>query len=289
MKKLSIIACILIFCAGVLWAQEKDKTEDKPKKEVKPVKHTFDSEELINVQTTEMLRKKSLQFQIQHRFGSMENGISDLYGIFGAANIRLGLNYGITDRLNVGIGGAKTKHLYDLLWKYKILRQSKSGSMPISMVYFGDAEINTMDDDNFQTLSNRMAYFHQLLIARKFSKKISFQVGASLTHHNFIDTPDSLTDLSHDNINICGAGRFNFSPQSSLILMYNHPLTPSDSVGTKPDLGLGVEISTGNHSFQIFVATAGLISYQENAVFNTNDFTAGEIMLGFNIVRKWRF
>ncbi len=282
---ISSLVLALVITASATYAQ--DKQTEKPKKETKPVKNTFEATTLINNQTIEVLKKKTLQLVIQHRFGNMDEGISDLFGIFGPANIRIGLNYGITQRLMVGIGGTKSNHMYNLQWKYKLLRQTKSGSMPLTLTYYGDAEINTSEDTS-KTFSNRIAYFHQLLIGRKFGKKLALQLAPSITHYNLIDTI-SYGDIQHDNININLSGRFNFSPQSSLIFEYNLPLTASEDLGTKPDLGIGVEISTGGHAFQLFLTTASGINNSTNTVYNTNDFTQGEMMLGFNISRKWRF
>jgi len=287
MKRI-LYATVLSLIFSVSGSYAQDEAAIAKKKESKPVKNTFETLALINYQTIEVLRKKTLQFEIEHRFGKMDQGIEDLYGIFGPANVRLGLKYGITERLTVGFGATKNNHLYDLEWKYKILKQTKSGSIPFTLTYYGNVQINTSVDDNFKTLSNRMAYFHQILIGRKFGKKLSLQIAPSFTHYNLVDTV-RYSDIRHNNFNITVGGRYNFSAQSSLIFEYSHPLNASVDVGTKPDLGIGVEISTGGHAFQIFFTTASGINNANNTVYNTNDFTKGEILLGFNISRKWRF
>lgn len=293
--KLIIVTIALIIGFGSGYSQEntEDGKKSKTKEAPKLAKNTFDNVILINYQTTEVLRKNALQMVIQHRFGRMDRGFQpdnsfDLFGIFGPSNIRVGFNFGITDRLMVGIGGTKNNNLYNLQWKYQILRQTKTAGMPVSVAYYGNTAINITKSNDFTTLSERLSYFHQILIARKFNRKLSLQIAPSVAHFNIVDST-RFQDISHDNFSLGISGKYAIGAQTAVIFEYTQPFTISESIGTKPDLGLGIELATGGHSFQLFIGTANSIINQRNLVYNNRDFTKGEIQLGFNILRRWNF
>jgi len=294
MKLFLVAITIMIgFSSGFSQENPEDSKTTKPKESPILIKDSFEDIILINNQTSEVLRKHTLQMEIQHRFGSINQGFQedatfDFFGIFGPSNIRLGFNFGLTDRLMVGIGGTKNNNLYNVQWKYKLLRQAETKGMPVTVTYYGNIAINISKNSDFITFSNRLSYFHQILISRKFNKKLSLQIAPSISHFNIIDTT-RYQDISHDNFSICFSGRYKFAALTSLIIEYTQPFTISESVGTKPDLGIGVEIGTRSHTFQIFVGTANAIINQYNVVYNNQDFTKGEVHLGFNIMRRWNF
>lgn len=282
------LSVLLLVVPAFMYGQE-NKTEEKAKADNKPVKRTFENAVLIDNQTVEGPAKKSLDFIIQHRFGIIKDE-KDIYGIFAPSNIRLGLNYGITDRISVAIGATKNKHLFDLQWKYIILKQTKSNSIPVSVAYYGNVAKSASDKDNFinqdekYKWSNRISYFHEIMVARKITSHLSLQVAGTFSYFNIIDSL-----MEHQNIGASFAGRYQFSPQSSVIVDFDYPITMPEINKPKPNLGLGFEISTSSHQFQIFVTTTESIMDQETRVFNQHDFTKKEVLLGFNITRQWGF
>ncbi len=298
---MNLISCIqlpviiLALSLSTLTAYSQDVKPEKEAKSKKPVKNTFENSLLVNSQTVEMLRKNTLLFTIQHRFGSIDKGFKsennfDLFGILGVSNIRVGLNYALSDKLTVGLGATKNKYLYDFNWKYKILQQTVSNSIPVSVVYLGNTTINTLKGEDARFV-NKLSYFHQLLIARKFNKKLSLQLGPCLSHFNLVDTIGG-KDVRHLNFGIQFGGRFNVSPQGSILFEVHQPLTVADfgnGKQTLPTYGLGYEIATRGHVFQIFITNATSIINQFDMVENTNNMFQGEFQLGFNIARRWRF
>lgn len=291
MKQLIVIPCIIFLCAlcggGVRAFAQETSEQDTTPSAPQPVKKTFDNAVLIDNQTVKNFNKNSLGFVIQHRFGIIENS-DDLYGIFAPANIRLGLNYGITSRLSAGLGVTKNKRLYDLQWKYSILNQTKPAGMPVSVAYFGNIyrsalpKSSFVNQDSSYVASNRFTYFHQLMIAKKFNDHLSLQVAGSFSHLNLVDTLQK-----NDIMGVSFIGRYKFSKQSSVQFEFDYPITLHSDNPQKPNLGIGYEVSTGGHQFQIFICTADAISYPEIMAFNRNDFTKKQILLGFNISRMW--
>jgi hypothetical protein len=274
------------------FAQDEPATQQSvPVKEY--VRATFENSVLINNQTIETPGHKSLDFIIQHRFGIIKDE-KDLFGLYAPSNIRLGLTYGIIKDLAVGIGATKNKSLYDLQGKYMLVRQTKQKGIPVSVSYYADVARSAKDNDNFLNQegtfksSNKISYFHELMIARKINSHISLQVSANYSHFNIIDSLYG----QHDFYGASFVGKYKFSPQSSVILNFDYLLNVSqidEDTRPKPNLSLGYEVSTGSHQFQIFVCTADAIINQENRVFNHNDFTKKDVLLGFNITRQWSF
>lgn len=283
---------VLLMASATLYAQESNESQTAPPpKEF--VKATFENGVAINNQTIENPGEKSLDFMIQHRFGLIKNE-TDLFGLFAPANIRMGLTYGITKRISVGIGATKNKTLYDLQGKYMILKQTKQGGIPVSVSYFGDVARSAQDNDNFLNQdgeykpANKLSYFHELMVARKINSTVSLQLAGTYSHFNIIDSVYG----QHDFYGVSFVGRYKFSPQSSAIIEFDYLLNVSaidEASRPKPNLSIGYEVSTGSHQFQIFVCTADAIINQEYLVFNQNDFTKKEVLLGFNITRQWSF
>lgn len=284
MKKLFIILTFALFLTPV-FAQEEVTPEEKSSE---PVRFTFGTTLLIDNHTVETPYKGGIELEIHHRFSLIEN-YHNLFGIYGAANTRLGLNYGITDRLMVGIGSTKDYKLQDIQWKYAILRQTEDNSMPVSLSYYGNMVADLQKDEVFGPEESyrrihRMSYFTQLILARKLSEKFSVQVAPSLAYFNSVPIYSDTTGYKNLNLGLSLGARANLFGSHSLLLEYDQLLTKQDlEEQPKPNLSLGWEINTATHTFQIFVANYSQIISQRNLVFNTNDFANGEYLVGFNI------
>lgn len=281
---------LMLFPAFIisLAAQEGAQTKENSK----PVRFTFGTGILIDNQTVETTFKGSLELQIHHRFSLIEN-YHNLFGIYGAANTRLGLNYGVTDRLMIGIGTTKDYKLQDIQWKYLILQQTEDNSMPVSLSYYGNLVIDLQKEEAFGPVEryrdiHRLSYFTQFIVARKFNDIFSFQVAPSLLYFNAV--PQYTNDLKYKNLNfaLSAGGKANITSSQALIVEYDQLLTKQDlDEQPKPNLSLGWEIGTATHTFQLFVANYSQIINQRNLLFNTNDFSKGDYLIGFNITVRF--
>lgn len=276
--------CLLLllgFYTGSLFAQ----TDSVPKADNRPVKSPFTTNILIDNQTVLQPIKGSLNLIINHRFGSMENGISDIFGIYGGANTRLGLEYGITDRIMVGFGTTQNYKLQDLEWKYAILQQTRSNSMPISLSYYGNMVIEATEEENFGPAESykfihRISYFTQIIVSRKFSDAISLQVAPEMSFYNAVQ--DSLSNVI---FGVHFGGRAKIWDNKSIIVEYDQPLNghEDEDFGPKPNIGVGFEIGTATHAFQIFISRYQDIVNQRNLAYNTNT----KFHIGFNITVRF--
>lgn len=287
MKKTFLLLLLFAFMFSIS-AQEGEKAKEKSK----PVRFTFGTGLLIDNQTVETNFKGSLELQIHHRFSLIEN-IHNLYGIYGAANTRLGLNYGVTERLMVGVGTTKDYKLQDIQWKYLILQQTEDNSMPVSMSYYGNFVIDLQKKEAFGPVEryrdiHRLSYFTQLIVARKFNDIFSFQVAPSVIYFNAV--PQYTNELKYKNLNfgLSAGGKVTVKGAHSILFEYDQLLNKQNlDEQPKPNLSLGWEIGTATHNFQLFVANYSQIISQRNLVFNTNDFRDGDYLVGFNIIVRF--
>jgi hypothetical protein len=273
---------LLIFPLFAVFAQAQETTDA-------PVDAPFETSILVDNQTVVSPYKGGMEFEIHHRFGTMKNGIEDIYGIYAPSNIRLGLNYGITDKIMLGVGLTKDpRRLVDLQWKYALLQQTQSGKIPVSISYYGNSVLDCNTKDNFGPEDayreiHRFSYFSQLIVARKFNDKFSFQVAPSFFYYNTVKE-----GYKNVNFGIHAGGRAKIIGYNSIIVEYDQLLTKQDiAVQPKPNLSIGYEIGTGTHAFQIFVANYSGIVAQRNLLYNTNDFADGGFLVGFNITARF--
>lgn len=289
-----------------LFAQEEatqDTTVQEEPKE-RPVRPAFESGLMFDAATTTLQPSKTLEFVLQHRFGYID-GADNFFGIWGASNIRVGLNYSFLDNLTVGIGTTKNKRIQDLQVKYRVLEQTRSNSIPVTVMLYGVAGIEGGDKalwDQSQgapnyKFSNRMSYFGQLNVSRRFNDNLSLQVGGSFTHYNCVDSV-----YNHDRVALSFLGRYKFSPQGAFIVAGDFPLDieslkdykkdadANTIIYDKPNLSVGFEISTSTHAFQIYLQSAQGILPQEDIMWNDKDFfKKGGFLIGFNLTRLWNF
>lgn len=255
----------------------------------------FESGIFMDEQTAVMPPAQTLEFVLQHRFGTIQNHWSDLYGIWGASNIRIGLNYTITKDLQVGFGTTKNSRLQDFQIKYILARQYKGG-FPFTVALYGNMAINASNKDIFGTgyrWVDRFSYTGEVMIARRLTSAISLQLGVAWVHYNIVDsaemTPNHVNGMINDNLNISGIGRYKISPQTSICLSYSQPVLTYLNTHPWPNVGLGVEISTSTHAFHIFIAAADGIVPQEIYMYNKHNPYNGALLLGFNMTRLWSF
>jgi hypothetical protein len=248
---------------------------------------TFKSTRVLNGHSIERMPAGQLDFRISHRFGLLNSGAYNLWGL-DQANIHFSLEYGITNWLMVGVGRGTYEKAYDGFLKLSILRQSKGAvMMPVSLSFFSSIYDNTLKWDNTQQknyYSSRLSFVHQILIARKFNDYLSFQISPTYLHKNLVPT---IMD-SNDIYSIGIGGRVKISKRVTINAEYYyivHPARYAPSVQTYNPLSLGFDIETGGHVFQI-IFTNSLAMVEKGIIGETTgQWLKGDIHLGFNISR----
>jgi hypothetical protein len=251
---------------------------------------SFKSTRVINGHSIENVAHGVLDFRISHRMGFVNEGVSNFFGL-DQATIRLGLDYGITDQIMVGIGRSSYQKTLDGLVKYKLLKQCDAGcSMPVTLVLVATTAMTTLSAEQVpwygvgrqDYLTHRLSYNFQAVLGRKFSDDFSFQLSPGLVHRNLVATEAEQNDL----LNVGFGGRAKVSKRVAITGEYFYVLPdqgPRDPFHNS--LALGVDIETGGHVFQLqFTNSTGMF---ERAFITetTGDFFNGDIHFGFNISR----
>lgn len=273
-------------------APAKDSSAPAPVKRTF-AKNTFGGNFIIDNQTVMVAPKNTMEFSIQHRFGIVNNGYQDFYGMFAPANIRLGINYVPVNNLQLGIGICKIDMLVDGTLKYALIKQANSGGSPVSVTFYEDMAISTIKKEgNFVNNSDRISYFTQLMVARKVTKHFSVQVAGSLSYYNniagYIATDGTIQPtMKNGNFTFSALGRYMFTDGFGVIANYDQPLTQNTTNNPHPNVSFGIELSTTGHTFQVFASSCQGIVPQYNNVFNQVDYSKGQFLIGFNITRRW--
>ena len=292
--------CLLIVLCGSLTnliAQDSTAAEAPIIKKKSYTRNTFEGNYLIDNQTVMVPITGTFEFDIQHRFGTTEHGFKDLFGLFATATMRLGFSYTPLKDLQVGFGATNDRMQVDWSVKYAILKETKDGKMPVSITYFGNAVMDTRAKDAttlFVNTSDRFSFFNQIIIARKITENISIQVSPSLSHYNNLEgytdaNGQILSKMKNDHFAISFSGRYKISPKTAIILNYDQPLTQHPMNNPHPNISFGLEMKSSGHDFEVFAGNYGYVLPQNNNLFNQNDYTQGQFLIGFNISRLWNF
>ncbi|GAB2813960.1 DUF5777 family beta-barrel protein [Ferruginibacter profundus] len=296
MKKLLILFFLLGVALPGLQAQDdlmkmlEAETAKEKKRDYATA--TFKTSRLINGHSIENAAAGVLDLKISHRFGMVNKGGYEFFGL-DQATMRLGLDYGISNRLMIGVGRSTFQKQYDAFGKFKILRQSKGGrwSSPISISAMSAVMIKTLkweDPTRKNYYTSRLSFAHQLIIARKFSEGLSLQIMPSFVHYNIAQAVTDPNDIFAMGI----GGRIKLSKRLSFNAEYYHilpiSLVPGEGYmipGTKNSLAVGFDIETGGHVFQLHFTNSTGMTEKTFITETTGDFFKGDIHFGFNVSR----
>lgn len=277
-----------------------------------PVTHelvtaTFKGSKVINAQSTETVKAKTVDFNIAHLFGNIgvqsNGGVHSLYGLDNVSDIRFGFDFGITDNITLGIGRSKQSELIDGLFKWRILQQTKDNHMPITLAFYGDMSYNPQVSAHFyngmvptadfkQNDLHRISYVSQLIVARKFGSRLSMELLPTYQHRNFVlanINTDNGAEETNDLISVGAAVRFKITNRFLIIADYFYTIsdfrTNNPATAYSQPLAIGFEIETGGHVFHLnFSNVSGLI--ENNFLPNTTDsWLKGGFKFGFNVSR----
>lgn len=258
-------------------------------KDEKPVTEytsaTFKTSRLVISQSIENPADGVLLFIISHHFGAISSGGDNFYGL-DESTIRFGLEYGINKRLTVGVGRNTWQKMLDGFIKYKILRQSSGvKNIPVSISWFASTALNTLENIKSDTrpehFSTRLAYTHQLLIARKFSNNLSMQLMPTLVHKNLVPLKTDKNDV----FAIGAGGRYKITQRMSVNAEYYYLLPNQSSVDYNNSLSIGMDIETGGHVFQLYLTNSKAMYERGFVTESQGKWSTGDIFLGFNISR----
>ncbi|GAB5555327.1 MAG: hypothetical protein Sapg2KO_49180 [Saprospiraceae bacterium] len=251
-----------------------------------PIDDLFRGTRVINGHSVEVLQEGEMEMVIGHRFGRLNGGAYELFGI-DQATIRLGLDYAPKSWFMLGLGRSSLGKTFDGYLKVQLLRQHKNGGSPLALTAISTAAYTSLrasDPERPLQWQNRLAFTHQLLIARQVSPHFSIQLMPTVVHFNLVE---NRTD-ANDRYALGASAKYQLNKNLALTSEYYYQLPNQQREGTRNPIAVGIDINTGSHVFQLhFTNAAGMIEKQ--FISETNgSWLDGDIHFGFNMVRTFK-
>jgi hypothetical protein len=277
---------VLIYGIQPNYAQDLDSLLNNLSKNDKPdfTIGTFKGTRIINGQSVEIPASNDLTFFIAHRFGQINMGIYDFFGLDKATN-RIGFEYGFKDRVGLSVGRNSYEKTYDGSVKIKIFKQqSGNRNIPVTVSFYSAVFVTTLkweipERDNL--FSSRLSYVNQILLARKITKNLSIQLSPTLVHKNLVER-----QIDQNNIYAAGlGGRYKISRKISINGEYFYLLPGQTADDFKNSLSFGFDFETGGHIFQLLFSNSTTMFERNFITETTGDWKNGGICFGFNLFR----
>lgn len=285
MKRLiSLLALIVTFSCSLLAQSDLlDMINSQEEPTQNFTSATFKGSRLINGHTIITRKKGDLEFLIAHRFGRVNTGVYELFGLDNS-NVRFGLEYGIDDQLTIGAGRNSFEKTYDGFVKYALFRQQTGKkNIPLSVTWFSSAAIKTLKDpvtNENPAFVNNLAFTHQVLIAQKVNQNFSWQLMPSVVHFNEVEAVDE-----NDLFAVGFGARYKLTKRLSLNAEYYYRLNAPEENEFQNPIAIGVDIETGGHVFQLQFTNSRSMTEKGFIRETTGQFFNGDIHFGFNITR----
>jgi hypothetical protein len=289
MNKLLLLFSTVLLGSTSLWAQDDLLDLLGEEETINYATNSFKGTRVVNAQSMEMLHPGTMDFRILHRFGRIDQGYYQLFGL-DQASMRMGFDFGLTKNLMVGIGRSTTKKEVDGLIKYRLLWQSNGKrNIPVSVLALGGVTVNGLKDAVGNpaietTFSRRLAYFYSIIVGRKFNERLSLQLSPTLIHQNIV-----INQLNPNTLYAVGfGGRMKLNKRIAVIWDYSHVFNrfPGD-IRFNP-ISIGFDIETGGHVFQLHFSNAVGMNERAFLVDNNSNFFRGQIQFGFNLSRVFQ-
>ena len=261
---------------------------------------TFAGTRIISAHSVETLPKGTMDFRIEHRFGDMfgtNGGPQNMFGFDNLSDMRIALEYGVTDQLMVGFGrskgtGAPYRSLLDGFVKFKALQQGESSPVTVSLGAGTSFSYMTASDDisqvnHFPNWQHRFAYYTQLNMARAFGDRLSLAILPTLTHRNYVAANDQNGLFS-----LGSAMRIKLSGRFALIAEYFHSFAAKEwrpNELYRQSLGVALEWTTFGHNFTVNFTNASGLGETQFIPYTTEDWLKGQFRFGFCVSRKFEF
>lgn len=268
---------------------------------------TFKGSKIINMQTTETVKKHTMDFSVSHRFGNIGmqsgGGGHTLYGFDNSTDIRIAFDFGITDDLTLGFARSKMNETLDGLVKYRFLTQTTDNHIPLSVALYADMGYTAQPASTFyagalidstfhQNDLHRFSYTAQLILARKFGSRFSMEIVPTYQHRNFVIAKinaDNGFAETNDLVSFGIGGRLKLTTRLSIIADYYYTISKyRQNNSANPfynPLAVGIEIETGGHVFHLNFTNASGIIENNYLPFTNDSWLKGGYKFGFNISR----
>lgn len=286
--RLALVTAVLFVGSRVI-GQDEDLLKllgnDRPQKEI--VKNAFKSPRVINGHSIEFLRPGTMDFRILHRFGQLDQGYKNFFGL-DQASMRMGFDFGILRNLMTGVGRSTYKKEVDAYIKYApFLQSTGKGAFPFTIALVSGITMDGMpwaDPTRKNFFSSKLAYYFQAIIGRKITEGLTLQLSPTMVHKNLVQL-----NAESNNIFAVGVGgRLRLSKRISLTADYYHVYNPLKDIAYEDPLGFGIDIETGGHVFQLHFTNSTGMNERAFITETTGRWDKAEIRFGFNLSRVFQ-
>ncbi len=284
-----LLLSLLLLGTAPVWAQDTDLLklvgEDKPKKEY--VKYAFKSPRVINGHSMEFLNPGTMDFRILHRFGLVNQGYKNFFGM-DQASMRMGFDFGVMKNLMFGFGRSTYKKELDGFIKYAPIRQSTGPHhSPLTVALVAGMTMDGLpwaDPTRQNFFTSRLGYYFEMILGRKFSEGLSLQLVPTMVHRNLVDL-----NADPNNVYALGfGGRIKLSQRIAFTWDYTHVIIGMPDSGYYHPLSVGFDIETGGHVFQLHFSNSTGMNERAFITETTGNWAKGDIRFGFNLSRVFQ-
>jgi hypothetical protein len=285
-KLLSLTLVIVIAISTSITAQDVD-LDDLLQGDTTKLKHyalnAFKSTRVINGHSIEMLGEGVLDVRIMHRFGTVESGINNLFGLDNAS-MRTGFDYGINKNLTIGIGRSTFNKELDGFVKYRLAHQHTGYKpMPVSIIGVLGTTLRTINipgGSGINAFSDKLGYYYQLIVGRKFNTNFSVQLSPTFVHQNLVLLPSTYNDVM-----ALGIGTRYKVTRRVAVLLDAYPILYGRTANMHTPLSIGVDIETGGHVFQLHFSNSTGMNEKAFIAQTFNELAPQQYRFGFNLSR----
>ncbi|MFN3996287.1 DUF5777 family beta-barrel protein [Algoriphagus sp.] len=277
------VLSVIVFFISIIHTNAQ--LERKLENENQPVDLIFHAPRHINLLTVEPLERKTMHFAIMHTFGTLDGGIENLFGLDNGANIQFSFEFGLSDKLSLGASRSSRDKFYNIYGRYLLLEQTQNNNIPLSISLAGGAGIisnpyNFLPSTERPDFADRLAYFGQVMFARKFSNKVSMQVSPMMAY--FVNPRQIYQIEGNQNLYLAlgFSGKYKVTDRSSLTLQY----IPNLNSDLRSNFGIGWDVEAGGHVFQMYFVTSQALN-EQYLLAGGNGVPGEEFRLGFNVNR----
>jgi hypothetical protein len=275
---------ILLTLFGIVPVSLYAQLERKLVNENQPVELIFHSPRHINLLTVEPLSKKTMHFAIMHTFGTLDGGIENLFGIDNGANIQFSFEYAFSEKFSLAASRSSQDKVYNVFGRYHIFQQTQNGNKPFSLSVAGGGGVNTSRYDflpeGAPNFGERTSYFGQVMLARKFSPKISVQLTPMLAYFTDPRAIYQIEGTENLYVSLGFSGKLKITDRSSLALQF----IPNLNTDLRSNYGIGWDVEAGGHVFQMYFVTSQALN-EQYLLAGGNGTIGDEFRLGFNVNR----
>lgn len=240
----------------------------------------FKDSRIVNAQSSKQTSKGEFKFLIQHRFGTLNSGFYNLWGLDNS-QVRMGLDYGLSNRVNLSLGRSSANKQFDASAKMNVLQQTQSCPIVFSVfsaVFFTHPSESQRLQTDYEIL-NQLSFSNQLIISRKFSSKFS---GILLPTHVHLN--QFVANTSADPLFFGVGCRYKITKKISVNSEYFNALS-NMAEDYQNMLSFGIDIETGGHVFSLHVSNSRGMNEYAFLTQTKGQWTEGDIYFGFNISR----